>query len=298
METHENSGANIGDIDKAAKLWIELWNRSNQRVGVADLRLQAVCESAGLEAADGFKVVWGRLLDVGALDYISSDELQGLGAGRSLPGRVVALTSIQDATFVRVHAPQDIRTRILAQLSQRRWKAHPDDLSAATATEAAIKIGLSPEQLSEAKAYPLSDSEWRSLFMMPLDFFTRAWKRMEELGNAAQMMKIAGVLARAIEGQLPPGEHRVDLTAALEFVSKVIELSGGTNANLQQPRELITEEVCHEVWRRDQGRCVKCGSQEKLEFDHIIPHSKGGSDTARNIQLLCERCNRLKSDAI
>jgi 5-methylcytosine-specific restriction endonuclease McrA len=52
------------------------------------------------------------------------------------------------------------------------------------------------------------------------------------------------------------------------------------------------------VWRRDQGRCVKCGSQEGLEFDHIIPVSRGGSNTARNLQLLCENCNRSKSDTI
>ena len=48
------------------------------------------------------------------------------------------------------------------------------------------------------------------------------------------------------------------------------------------------------VWQRDNGRCVICGSQEKLEYDHIIPISKGGSNTARNIQLLCEKHNRSK----
>jgi Holliday junction DNA helicase RuvB len=63
-------------------------------------------------------------------------------------------------------------------------------------------------------------------------------------------------------------------------------------------RESIPEEVRNAVWRRDQGRCVQCGSNEKLEFDHIIPVSKGGSSTARNLQLLCERCNRKKSDQI
>jgi HNH endonuclease len=63
-------------------------------------------------------------------------------------------------------------------------------------------------------------------------------------------------------------------------------------------REPIPEEVRMFVWRRDEGRCVKCESQEKLEFDHIIPVSKGGANTARNLQLLCEHCNRSKSDSI
>ncbi|HEV3319205.1 MAG TPA: HNH endonuclease signature motif containing protein [Solirubrobacteraceae bacterium] len=63
-------------------------------------------------------------------------------------------------------------------------------------------------------------------------------------------------------------------------------------------RAPIPEEVRHAVWRRDQGRCVTCGSQEKLEFDHIIPVSRGGANTERNLQLLCESCNRSKSATI
>ena len=60
----------------------------------------------------------------------------------------------------------------------------------------------------------------------------------------------------------------------------------------------IPEDVKEFVWRRDGGKCIECGSKERLEFDHIIPFSKGGSNTARNIQLLCERCNRSKKDKI
>ncbi|VBB42855.1 hypothetical protein TRIP_B220103 [uncultured Desulfatiglans sp.] len=52
------------------------------------------------------------------------------------------------------------------------------------------------------------------------------------------------------------------------------------------------------VWRRDQGKCAHCGSKEKLEYDHIIPISKGGSNTERNVQLLCEKCNREKAAKI
>ena len=60
----------------------------------------------------------------------------------------------------------------------------------------------------------------------------------------------------------------------------------------------ISEEVRLKVWRRDGGKCVICGSQEKLEFDHTIPVSKGGSNTERNVRLLCERCNRERRDHI
>lgn len=60
----------------------------------------------------------------------------------------------------------------------------------------------------------------------------------------------------------------------------------------------ISQQVKDLVWNRDNGQCRECGSNEQLEFDHIIPFSKGGSNTYRNIQLLCEPCNRKKSNKI
>ena len=63
-------------------------------------------------------------------------------------------------------------------------------------------------------------------------------------------------------------------------------------------RTKIPEQTRIEVWHRDGGVCTKCGSRERLEYDHIIPVSKDGSNTARNIELLCENCNRSKRDSI
>jgi hypothetical protein len=63
----------------------------------------------------------------------------------------------------------------------------------------------------------------------------------------------------------------------------------------ESKRPTVPEDVRIAVWRRDEGKCVRCGSRENLEYDHIIPISKGGSNTVRNIELLCERCNREKS---
>ena len=60
----------------------------------------------------------------------------------------------------------------------------------------------------------------------------------------------------------------------------------------------ISPEVKQEVWSRDKGQCQMCGSREELQYDHIIPISKGGSNAERNIQLLCKDCNQEKSDKI
>ena len=63
-------------------------------------------------------------------------------------------------------------------------------------------------------------------------------------------------------------------------------------------RERIPDEVRAFVWERDEGRCVRCGAEDDLQFDHVIPVAKGGGVAADNIQILCGDCNRAKSDSI
>ena len=61
----------------------------------------------------------------------------------------------------------------------------------------------------------------------------------------------------------------------------------------------ISRSVMLQVIRRDQGVCRSCGknvADDEVEFDHIIPHSKGGPSTVDNIRLLCRPCNRKKGD--
>lgn len=42
-------------------------------------------------------------------------------------------------------------------------------------------------------------------------------------------------------------------------------------------------------------RCMKCGETDDLTVDHVIPRSKGGSDLANNLQVLCRACNSSKA---
>ena len=54
-----------------------------------------------------------------------------------------------------------------------------------------------------------------------------------------------------------------------------------------------------EAYERQTGICVKCEQQfdiENMAADHIIAWSKGGKTTSENCQMLCTRCNAIKSN--
>jgi hypothetical protein len=59
----------------------------------------------------------------------------------------------------------------------------------------------------------------------------------------------------------------------------------------------ISETTKKVVFTRDGGVCQCCGSSQSLEYDHITPYSCGGSSVVSNIQLLCQKCNRSKSNS-
>jgi hypothetical protein len=82
------------------------------------------------------------------------------------------------------------------------------------------------------------------------------------------------------------------------FFLRPAKTSYMTEPFLRQTRAIPTL-VKVEVWKRDEGRCVMCGSTKNLHFDHDIPFSKGGSSiTAKNVKLLCAKHNLSKSDKI
>ena len=84
----------------------------------------------------------------------------------------------------------------------------------------------------------------------------------------------------------------------LEVDPSATPISDSREPDLEQNRVIPTS-VKLEVWRRDGGKCVQCGSSQNLHFDHVIPYSLGGSSlVAENIQLLCARHNLGKSARI
>jgi hypothetical protein len=84
----------------------------------------------------------------------------------------------------------------------------------------------------------------------------------------------------------------------LDILNQLSEISTPSFAGIDHDR-VIPAAVKIEVWKRDKGSCVKCGSKENLHFDHIIPYSQGGSSKdAKNIQILCLGHNLTKRDRI
>lgn len=51
------------------------------------------------------------------------------------------------------------------------------------------------------------------------------------------------------------------------------------------------------IFERDDYTCQYCGDRgNKLECDHVIPLSRGGSDQDENLVTACKPCNRSKRD--
>lgn len=59
-----------------------------------------------------------------------------------------------------------------------------------------------------------------------------------------------------------------------------------------------TPQEWNEVIKKHGGKCAYCKQEKKLTKDHIIPLSKGGTNTIDNLQPLCRNCNARKGNRI
>ncbi|HAQ02974.1 TPA: hypothetical protein DCQ22_03735 [Candidatus Nomurabacteria bacterium] len=60
----------------------------------------------------------------------------------------------------------------------------------------------------------------------------------------------------------------------------------------------LTKSEWLEILSKHEYKCAKCGTQERISLDHIIPLSKGGTHSADNVQPLCISCNCKKYNKI
>lgn len=85
---------------------------------------------------------------------------------------------------------------------------------------------------------------------------------------------------------------------------KVLENKLTASALAKEQRNLMTKKLREFIKNRDNFTCCNCGNSTHiepnllLEIDHIIPIAKGGCTVEDNLQTLCWKCNRSKSDKI
>lgn len=90
----------------------------------------------------------------------------------------------------------------------------------------------------------------------------------------------------------------------------IIELINALESKLtlsafaKEQRAMMTKKLREFIKTRDNFTCCSCGNSTHaepnllLEIDHIIPVAKGGYTVEDNLQTLCWKCNRAKSDKI
>ena len=85
---------------------------------------------------------------------------------------------------------------------------------------------------------------------------------------------------------------------------KLLESKLAASAFAKEQRTLMTKKLREFIKTRDNFTCCSCGNSTHtepnllLEIDHIIPIAKGGCTTEENLQTLCWKCNRSKSDKL
>jgi hypothetical protein len=248
-------------------IWRELLASAGPSSAIPRIVATQFCGKIGIEPVEvELKLV--ELMGLGAVAGLSEKELSRLAEHKRISGDFVTWDRADGSvTFLRVISPHTLRQSIVARTIEMQR-----EIPVLQEEEASLRRQIAGDELSDL---------WRYLYK---DEAQREWKRrLTEDPAATPPSTLANDFFRSAIRSL-----RSKLNVVLErqstIASRLAELSrfeippwASASENDKSRRDSIPRDVQQEVWRRDQGRCVECGSQDRLEFDHIIPWSKGGA---------------------
>ncbi len=161
--------------------------------------------------------------------------------------------------------------------------------------------GPDPKRVDQPEFYPSGRPTQNGLFCEAVKRFKRSESPPEQVKVFEKIR--AGIwvyngLFALTDAWQEESDGRKVFKFKLELVENLAGLGVPDVAAIEHDR-VIPSAVKLEVWKRDKGRCVVCGDQTNLHFDHVIPYSQGGSSKdAKNVQILCAKHNLAKRDRI
>jgi 5-methylcytosine-specific restriction endonuclease McrA len=185
---------------------------------------------------------------------------------------------------------------------QGYWKGKKHTPEMIAKRSVAISRALTGRKLSEehkdalrrakiGKTGPLANN-WKGGITLDESYSKKSYKKRYELG--------------VLWKQTHPEEYRImSIRNGTEWRKKNPDKARAISRRAKEIRKKMIGSHTEEEWeviKKESGyKCKYCGrgsDEAKLSKDHIIPVSKGGTDYASNIQLLCISCNSKKSTKI
>lgn len=223
-------------------------------------------------------------------ELFSQLESQGKSASEKILAQEFQIEP-QDLTFQRTQRDQTVRLEITFSQEQflvlEAAKSHlshlvPDGDWAKVLTELSRQYTkkLDPEGANKSK------------------------KNLKKIGSGKRHDKTASVAVGINQMKNSPTFVEKEGTSAVPNANGKTPPVGlwAQSSTLRPRRRYIRLPVRRQIFSRAAGGCEyrdpsmgrRCGSTYQTQFDHIHPFSRGGSDEAHNLQLLCGRHNRAK----
>lgn len=203
----------------------------------------------------------------------------------------------------QVGEPGGIQTWILnvgAKPDEESFLGRPAAVSRTDNTRAPVGFTgwarLSDELDEHPKVINLLDedagAEAMALWMLAFTWFSRARRteRADRIPHGLPGAKLPGIGGVAAKRLVEAGLW-IEVDGGWQFDESDELFVWGP---IEERRSWIPGWLRRLVYERDGYQCVRCGSEDDLTLDHIIPWSSGGADEESNLQTMCRSCNSSK----
>lgn len=263
--------------------WDALWTA---------LRFQRIHEATGREAlrplaiAHLERIVTFAFAD-GEIEQSELDHFEGvlaaLGAATDLRPAGRHIEELRDR-MLRGRSLTQVRAGDLPRIQRPNLHLEADEIAYIDADAAQVKYLASGPKHTHGR---LIGSSKKLRFVGTGAGLEMPWSKIVSITSEYGNVVIAATTARGGGTyQVRDPEYVAAVLEGALRVAKRLVLAPG-----RRDTRSIPPEVKSEVWQRDGGRCCQCGSEHYLEFDHVIPLSRGGATSVNNLQILCRQCN-------